>query len=558
MGDTLNLVSLRERAPAMGPCALAAGIVAWGIGALISFRFVILSSFDLMFGDRYDGRMIVYLHEHLFRALVGRADFRSPPMFYPQKYVLGFSDAFLLDTPPYAVLRLSGLDPFLSFQIWAMVLSFICFLASFIICMRYLRLRGAFAICAAALITFPNNLMFKTDIAHLQFFSVYYVPPIVLLALWGIEDFPRVTPWSLARVGIASLLFGLLFATSYYVAWLFLLTAVIAACAGGIMRRDELVAAARTYRRQALAVLGAAMAGFLVGVIPFALIYAPALAIVPGRTYRDFVSFSPFPKDVINVGVGNMVWGWLVERLSLDPAAEHVLAVTPGMTAVFLVLTYRLHKDARHAGQRSWQLTFFVVCAVVWIVSWLLVTRIGTFSLFWPVHYLVPGASGIRAGGRIQLLANIWVVVGLAVMLQYWIDTAASARRRSRVLWSGIILVFCLIEQMNTLPVRTLSRSREFAWLATVPPPPAACGAFLINSRKQTRNFLNDADALWLSWRTGLPTLNGSSGWNPSGWTLKDDNVDYFDEALRWIARTGVKEEVCTFGGDDWNWSKLR
>lgn len=558
MGDTLNLVSLRERAPAMGPRALAAGIVAWGIGALISFRFVILSSFDLMFGDRYDGRMIVYLHEHLFRALVGRADFRSPPMFYPQKYVLGFSDAFLLDTPPYAVLRLSGLDPFLSFQIWAMVLSFICFLASFIICMRYLRLRGAFAICAAALITFPNNLMFKTDIAHLQFFSVYYVPPIVLLALWGIEDFPRVTPWSLARVGIASLLFGLLFATSYYVAWLFLLTAVIAACAGGIMRRDELVAAARTYRRQALAVLGAAMAGFLVGVIPFALIYAPALAIVPGRTYRDFVSFSPFPKDVINVGVGNMVWGWLVERLSLDPAAEHVLAVTPGMTAVFLVLTYRLHKDARHAGQRSWQLTFFVVCAVVWIVSWLLVTRIGTFSLFWPVHYLVPGASGIRAGGRIQLLANIWVVVGLAVMLQYWIDTAASARRRSRVLWSGIILVFCLIEQMNTLPVRTLSRSREFAWLATVPPPPAACGAFLINSRKQTRNFLNDADALWLSWRTGLPTLNGSSGWNPSGWTLKDDNVDYFDEALRWIARTGVKEEVCTFGGDDWNWSKLR
>ena len=149
------------------------------------------------------------------------------------------------------------------------------FLANLVICMRYLRLRAAFAICAAALITFPNNLVFKTDIGHLQFFAVYYVPPIVLLALWGIEDFPRVTPWSLARVGVASLLFGLLFATSYYVAWLFLLTVAIAVCAAGIMRRNELAAAARIYRRPALALLGAALAGFVVGVIPFALIYAP-------------------------------------------------------------------------------------------------------------------------------------------------------------------------------------------------------------------------------------------------------------------------------------------
>lgn len=67
-----------------------------GVGALISFRFVTASSFNVIFGDRGDGRLIIYLHEQ------GRADFPSPPMFYPQKYVLGFSDASLLDTPPYA------------------------------------------------------------------------------------------------------------------------------------------------------------------------------------------------------------------------------------------------------------------------------------------------------------------------------------------------------------------------------------------------------------------------------------------------------------------------
>jgi len=45
--------------------------------------------------------------------------------------------------------------------------------------------------------------------------------------------------------------------------------------------------------------------------------------------------------------------------------------------------------------------------------------------------------------------------------------------------------------------------------------------------------------------------------WDPPGWTLRDKKLNYFDEALRWIAKTGMKEEVCTFGGDDWNWSKL-
>src|SRR5262249_21143552 len=158
------------------------------------------SSFDVVFGGRGDGRMIVYLHEHLFNALRGRADFLSPPIFYPQKHVLGFTDAFVLDVLPYAALRMIGLDPFLSVQIWAVILSFFCFLASLIIGTRYLRLRSGFAIAASALVTFPNNLMFKTAIAHINFFSLYYLPCILLLALWGVEDFPQLSRTSLIRV----------------------------------------------------------------------------------------------------------------------------------------------------------------------------------------------------------------------------------------------------------------------------------------------------------------------------------------------------------------------
>jgi hypothetical protein len=116
-------------------------LAAWAAAALIAFRAVVISSFDLVFGGRGDGRLIVYLHEHLFKALQGRADFLSPPIFYPQRHGLGFTDAFVLDVLPYAAFRAIGLDPFLSVQTWAIVLSLFCFLASLIIGTRYLRLR---------------------------------------------------------------------------------------------------------------------------------------------------------------------------------------------------------------------------------------------------------------------------------------------------------------------------------------------------------------------------------------------------------------------------------
>jgi hypothetical protein len=33
---------------------------------------------------------------------------------------------------------------------------------------------------------------------------------------------------------------------------------------------------------------------------------------------------------------------------------------------------------------------------------------------------MVPGAAGVRAGMRFQLIANIWIALGLAVALDCW------------------------------------------------------------------------------------------------------------------------------------------
>jgi hypothetical protein len=80
-------------------------------GACVFFRQQIFSGFDLYFGDRGDSRMILFVHEHVYRALLG-SPFLSPPEFYNLKNTLGGSDAFLLNQVVYAPLRLLGADPY--------------------------------------------------------------------------------------------------------------------------------------------------------------------------------------------------------------------------------------------------------------------------------------------------------------------------------------------------------------------------------------------------------------------------------------------------------------
>ena len=548
------LESLRQHARPVDLRILAAGVVAWALGALIAFRAVVLSLFDVVFGDGGDGRLIVYLHEHLFNALRGRADFLSPPIFYPQKNVLGFTDAFVLDILPYAALRSIGLDPFLSEQTWAIILSLFCFLASLIIGTRYLRLRPAFGIGASALVAFPNNLMFKTAHAHINFFALYYLPCILLLALWSVEDFPQLSRWSLALVGLAAAFLALLFSTGYYTAWMFAFTAAIAICAAAVLLRQDVIAAVRTYYRPFALLAATAMFGFGLGLIPLVLIYAPVLHVFPFRTFAEYLAFAPLPGDVINVGRWNMVWGHLVERLVDAGGAERTLAVTPVMTAAFLIVTYQLLKRSKEGDRRPWPLIFVVACAAVWVLSWMLTVRIGSFSLFWLPYHIVPGAAAIRVGGRIQLLVNLWIVAGLAVALQYWIDTGPNARKWRRVLLSSAILIFCLVEQINLLPA-SLWRSQEFAWLSAVPEAPAQCRVFLVDVPSRQANYFDENDAMWISLRTGLPTINGSSGWMPYGWRLDDHTIDYFDAAREWIASTGLEQTVCLYSRSNRSWS---
>jgi hypothetical protein len=251
-----------------------------------------------------------------------------------------------------------------------------------------------------------------------------------------------------------------------------------------------------------------------------------------------------------------LVWGAVLEHLHGDVSPERILAVTPGMTALTLLFAFMLYRGQFEAER--WR-TIFVAAAVgVWLLGWLLTLKIGTFSGFWLVRYLVPGALGIRAGMRIQLVTNIWIVLALVVLLDCWLRSALGSQRRRRTLVAAAALAFCLIEQINLMNNSRIHRSAELAALAQVPPPPPACQAFFVRVRPNQPYFFDQADAMLISQRTGLPTLNGLAAWMPPGWTLFRRDVDQAVTVREWIAHSGLRDQVCAYDTARREWALFR
>jgi hypothetical protein len=395
--------------------------------------------------------------------------------------------------------------------------------------------------------TFPNNLYIKGIIGHGNSFALYYIPYVVLIGLWGMEEFPRVTRSSIARIALASALYALLFSTDVYTAWMFGFTLLVAAATVAVTWRENLPVFMRKHGRAIAVIVTAAVVAFLIALVPFILIYVPVRSFAPLRGYREYIFFAPYPTDIIDVGTNNLLWGWLVFRLLGPRGAEQILAVTPGLTVLFFVLAYQFR-----SGLKRWQFALVASCAAVWLATWLLTMRIGAGSGFWLMRYVIPGATGIRAGMRVQLIVNLWIVLGLGVLIEHWIGAANKGNSGARRWLVAGVILFCLVEQINVAGSQ-LRRSEVLTMLANVPQSPSDCRAFLV---VRAHGSVNQVDAMWISNQIGLPTLNGSSGWDPPGWQLYLSEK-YIDAAKEWAAQNHLHDQICVYDLEERRWSKL-
>jgi len=131
-------------------------------------------------------------------------------------------------------------------------------------------------------------------------------------------------------------------------------------------------------------------------------------------------------------------------------------------------------------------------------------------SLWLAYSRLIPGAVGIRAVGRVVLILLIPAALGLASLVEF-----LGRRRWTIAAW--IVVLVCLAEQGVTTETFDAAANR-----ATITGIARQIDrhrvAFYYHPRKGHPRVHYQLDAMWASLDSGVPTINGYSGYAPRVW----------------------------------------
>jgi hypothetical protein len=533
------------------------------------FRDFFTSGFNLIAGNIGDNRFLIAILEHWRAVAHGAASFTSPNFFWPEPHVLGYSEVFFLPSLPYIWLRFLGFDPYLSFELVLIVLKTVGFFGMVWLLRSFIRLSRPISLLGAALFTLSN--VSYISIGHAQLMAVVFVPLFCCLALtyWGKDGLGGMILAGSALSG-AMVLLGLLFLTSYYIAWFtvfagcgILATALTARC---LQRRDLSALSefgiAVSHRKRSL-LLGVVV--FAATLVPFCVTYLPALKTTGARSYAEVLLYSAAPIDTINVGPSNWIWRTalapLAARLRLRSAAYEKEVGWPPLTVLFCagatLWSLRQHVSRRGKALRNHSHATLIAllgiaCGILWVVS----LNIRGHSLWWVVFEAVPGAAALRVTGRITEVLNVLVVVVAASACEIIVSRMP---RRGR---TAAILAFCVLligEQVNTGSYHQIDRKQELAALSLIGPPPRGCSAFLATSPAYAGRppFAHQIDAMFVARAYNIPTLNGYSGWFPPDWDFYNLDKNYLMRAFQWARAEGVGAGLCGCALKTGTWSRL-
>lgn len=512
------------------------------------FRRWLFTGFDGIFGDDADGEILIALVAHWDWVIAGAAGWADPSFFYPQRGTLGYTDAVFLYGLAHAALRAIGFDIFSAFMVVMAALAGIGFFGFLRLARRHFGMARPAAAMGAALFVFAN--MNAVGLIHAQIYCAMLLPLVCDLALtaWG-ERRPR---RAIAFAAAAGLLHGLIFLTAYQTAWFFtfllLLCAALYPAVFGLARSREML---RDVINKSGRLAGYA-AGFVVGAVPFLLLYLPVLLAGRHRELAEVFGNSPDARDIINVTTGNWMWGDILRHAGITgrpnrPVWEVDRGFTPAVFTMLLATMAMLFAGRRRTFPPAATDRWLLLLGLGALLSWLV--QLDYFGLrpWAAVWALVPGAGAIRYTFRAQIVANLFISLVVARGFA-WLWVLAREHRQKAAL--VVVAAFVsLLEQVNIDWPATISRRATMAWIDAVPALPPGCRVFYLAPRAEPVDkdgWIHQADAILLSQARGIPTVNGYSSWLPEHWALEEPAKPGYAAAVRdWAHRNGITDGLC-------------
>jgi len=248
----------------------------------------------------------------------------------------------------------------------------------------------------------------------------------------------------------------------------------------------------------------------------------PECQVVPGITLGLFCLML-FPLDVLLIGVGLAApaaaligYYWARRRWDIALGAVSIvvfftavitLVDNPDLTLGAMVAPFSalLVGAPRRLRPPPWLLVRALIVAIV-LVVWFY----DHDSLWVGLFNKIPGGIGIRAAGRIVLFLLIPAALGLAAIVQF-------LEQKQWILAAWIVVLVCMLEQgVTTASFDAAENRATIARVAQQVVPGRE--AFYYRPRHNRGWYAYNLDAMWASLATGVPTINGYSGYNPPGW----------------------------------------
>jgi hypothetical protein len=513
-------------------------------------------------GDFADPLIQAARLEHWFGVFRGRYHWRDPIFFYPEKNILGYNDAYFLYGVLYSVYRSFGFDQLISMELTSAVFRAIGFLSTWLLLRRYFGTGLGAAALGSALMTFSNGIYLGAW--HTQLATLGLAPLALVLGarVHELLESERRFAAGATAAGLAALVAGWMM-TAFYTIFMSGVFVLVAMLVFAIYDRQSCARVLGDFVKDGRwRSLLPAVCVFVVGLVPFALTYGPAATVTGMHPLAEVLFFAPVPLDLIDVGSGNLVWGWLSEGLRAmaqigERGVERRMGFTYvelGLVVVIAVAGGRVARSAR--GSLSGDM--LRVLAIGVLVGLLLEVKVGDFSLWTLVYKFVPGGRGVRVVARYQLI----LLAAGAIVSAVAVDRLArgGAGRRLAAIGIGAAL---LLEQINVDSIAHLTRAQVAAAIAPVAAPPPACKAFFAThpprqgnqSDTRTKYYLHATQAMLIAATVGVPTLNGMDSFYPLGHNLFSplDN-DYELRAYWFASRHGLLDGLCAFDLTEKTW----
>lgn len=481
------------------------------LGLISGIYFIVFNiigkDFSMLPGDLGDGRFNNYLLEHDYKFFTGRLNdsYWDAPFMYPAKNVITYSDNLLGSAPIYSIFRCVGFDIETSFQIWflmVLVLNYLCcyFFLKWLLKDRYASASGAFI--------FAFSLAIQSQMTHVQVFPKFAIPLIIWMMLLFAGEFKS----KYFFLALVFLVFQ--FYCGIYLGFLTLIPFTILLFLI-ILNKWEKFKGVLKNRNWKLQIISASIFNFIM----LFLLMWPYIKHSGGlgkhNTYSGIVKTIPTLKSFVYSQNGSLFWNWLSKTGDKMPAFwDHQIFAGGIATLSFILLIVTLLFNKNLFKNLNIKLLSLTA-----IFTFLIYIRFGNLSFFWFFFHL-PGFSILRSVTRIINVELIFFAFSTALIVQKIITKFIKFKF---IVFISIIVVMTLDNYMSYSSIYHISKEDSYNRLnelsekiKTIPK-----GKIISYEPEDSGDqpVYYQVDAMLVSQRLGLKTVNGYSGNSPFGYT---------------------------------------